>query len=307
MQTQCPHCDTKFRVTQIQVEAADGYLRCGICKEVFNAIEVVNQHEHQQPLLDEAARDTQTGNQEEIQPTSLSEENEDSNTFEFSDELTPDATQRGKTHSSSNDAYDDVSNDNPDDTADADTLDLFDEDSNESLQHVVPEKFRDGHSVKSSSGSSTALWILGSLFLTATLIVEYVWFNRNQFNHIPELQAALNQLCQQIECKSIGLRDPKRIELISRNVYSHPNEKGALMINVTMKNNAKFAQPYPVMQVDFSDVRGGIVAARRFLPAEYVKSPSQKLPLIAPNTNASITLEIIDPGSQALTYEFNFL
>lgn len=295
MQTQCPHCDTKFRVTQLQVEAADGYLRCGICKEVFNATEVVSQHEHQQPLLDETEADIQA----EIQPIPLPEENESANTFELPDELTSDSTQRGKKGSDSNG--------NPDDTQDDDAFDLFDEDNNESLQHVVPENFRNSHSVKTSSSISTALWSLGSLLLTATLIVEYIWFNRDQFSHIPELQSTLNQLCQQIECKNVSLRDPKQIELITRNVYSHPNKKGALMINVTMKNNAKFAQPYPVMQVDFSDVRSGIVAARRFFPAEYLDSSSRKLPLIPPNTHADITLEIIDPGSQALTYEFNFL
>jgi hypothetical protein len=113
------------------------------------------------------------------------------------------------------------------------------------------------------------------------------------------------------------MRDPSKIELISRNVYSHPNEKKALMINVTMKNNADFAQPYPVMQVDFSDVRGGTIVARRFRPTEYLAAQpldtdhqateSWADSLFEPGTNMTFTMEIQDPGKQAMTYEFDFL
>ena len=108
------------------------------------------------------------------------------------------------------------------------------------------------------------------------------------------------------------MRNPAKIELISRNVYSHPNEKNALMVNITMKNHADFAQPYPIMQIKFSDVRGGNVAARRFLPAEYLpeelqRQDSQQLQLLEPDTNMTFTMEIQDPGKQAMTYEFDFL
>jgi hypothetical protein len=84
------------------------------------------------------------------------------------------------------------------------------------------------------------------------------------------------------------------------------------MVNVTMKNNAEFAQPFPVMQIHFSDVRGGSVAARRFLPDEYLPeellSDTSDLPLLLePDTNMTFTMEIQDPGKQAMTYEFDFL
>ena len=51
MQTQCPHCDTRFRVTESQINTADGFVRCSVCKEVFNAFEVAELHDHQQSLL----------------------------------------------------------------------------------------------------------------------------------------------------------------------------------------------------------------------------------------------------------------
>ena len=35
--TRCPHCETRFRVTEEQLGIARGKVRCGHCMEVFNA------------------------------------------------------------------------------------------------------------------------------------------------------------------------------------------------------------------------------------------------------------------------------
>ena len=300
MQTQCPHCDTKFRVTEAQVQAADGFVRCGVCNEVFNAIEVASHHKHQASLLDNVAANESSEKESTIealtaekQPAAVTEENE--RIKELPDDEAVIVNTRTAADETKKDAFD-----------------LFNEESNETLQHVVPDKFRDSYSSQSPSLVTTALWSTGILLLTATLIIEYTWFNRDQLNKIPELQGTISILCQQFKCKNFSIRDPANIELISRNIYSHPNEKSALMVNITMRNNAAFAQPYPIMQIDFSDIRGNSVAARRFWPKEYLANESKQHNTEQPfilqaNSSASVALEIQDPGKQAMTYEFNFL
>ncbi|PFG52936.1 putative Zn finger-like uncharacterized protein [Marinobacter sp. LV10R520-4] len=39
LQTQCPHCQTRFRVTEEQLKVAKGRVRCGSCRQIFNAFE----------------------------------------------------------------------------------------------------------------------------------------------------------------------------------------------------------------------------------------------------------------------------
>jgi len=39
LQTQCPHCQTRFRVTDEQLSVAGGKVRCGSCMKVFHAVE----------------------------------------------------------------------------------------------------------------------------------------------------------------------------------------------------------------------------------------------------------------------------
>ncbi len=41
MLTQCPQCQTVFRLSLGQLEAADGRVRCGVCQAVFNALSAV--------------------------------------------------------------------------------------------------------------------------------------------------------------------------------------------------------------------------------------------------------------------------
>lgn len=38
MQTKCPNCNTLYQITQQQIQAANGKVRCSNCQQVFNAI-----------------------------------------------------------------------------------------------------------------------------------------------------------------------------------------------------------------------------------------------------------------------------
>lgn len=327
MQTQCPNCETRFRITESQVKIAEGFVRCGICQEVFNAYEVTTQNESQYSLLKE---DSATNNLEQETPGLSAEDNKKpgkSDTesplaaFLDSHSITPDIVKPGtKQADVESDKTINFNETSATDESRKEAFDFFDEENNESLPHVVPDKFREPQKNGSPGVISTLLWSAGILLLTSALVIEYAWFNRHQLNQIPQMQAFLEQLCQQVDCNKITMRDPSKIELVTRNVYSHPNEKNALMVNVTMKNTANFAQPYPIMQIDFSDIRGGKVAARRFLPKEYLETaPAQaniqtqaqinntKLQLLPADTSTTITMEIQDPGKQAMTYEFNFM
>lgn len=313
MQTHCPHCDTRFRVTETQINTADGFVRCGVCKEVFNAFEVADQDEHQHSLLRENPSDSYFDGSS-LKPDKNPEietETEQADVIDLHDSTADSDASEYHVIQPGDEAVD-FNETQATNESRKDAFDFFDETVNESLPHVVPDQFRESRSYGASSIVPTLLWSIGILTLTATLLIEYVWFNRDQFSQIDEFQRLITNTCEQFECKNLSLRDSSKMELITRNVYSHPNEKDALIVDVSMRNNAKFAQPYPVLQVDFSDIRGNTVAARRFYPGDYLSIEDSQVGqkqrrLLQPDTSTSISLEIQDPGKQAMTYEFNFL
>ena len=48
--TRCPGCGTSFRVVQDQLKVSEGWVRCGRCNEVFNAIEALFETDTAQPV-----------------------------------------------------------------------------------------------------------------------------------------------------------------------------------------------------------------------------------------------------------------
>ena len=54
------------------------------------------------------------------------------------------------------------------------------------------------------------------------------------------------------------------IDIVNRDVRKHPRMQDVLLINVAFENRAAFIQPYPLLEVNFTDQSGNSVAMRRF-------------------------------------------
>lgn len=251
MQTECPKCHTLFRVTEAQLSLADGKVRCGLCKEVFDARVEID-------LNDEYRLNAFDNNQQKEQK-------------ESDYDATPDH------------AY------------------LSGE-----ANKIGTEDFSELSGARPVSNVATALWSLAILVLIGALAAEYMWFNRPQLLQQPGVKPIAETLCELSDCEHMQMRDPAQIEMISRNVYTHPNAKSALMVSTTLVNHAAYAQPYPDVQIDFSNVRGELVASRRFAPEEYLQLDNGKPDLLQSGNPISFGLEIKDPGKDAITYEFSF-
>jgi hypothetical protein len=79
------------------------------------------------------------------------------------------------------------------------------------------------------------------------------------------------------------------------------------MITATLVNTAPHPQPFPLVELTLSDLQGQIVALRRFRPAEYLSAQETAQNPMEPGVPAALKLEIRDPGSHALAFEFDFL
>lgn len=58
--THCTHCDTGFRLLPEQLEAAQGMVRCGACRNVFNAFDKLDMALGQQPPAEEMPTNGET-------------------------------------------------------------------------------------------------------------------------------------------------------------------------------------------------------------------------------------------------------
>ena len=155
-------------------------------------------------------------------------------------------------------------------------------------------------------GRKSRWWLIGSVVLLLAVATQWVYANRSEIMASPQLQPLMNHLCKHMGCTLDPLRDLDKIELLRRSVYSHPNIDKALIISLAVINNADFSQPFPVLRIRMADVRGQIVAQRDFEPENYLDGTSAGQQM-APGSPVTVTLEIHDPGNDALTFELEFL
>ena len=72
-------------------------------------------------------------------------------------------------------------------------------------------------------------------------------------------------------------------------------------------NRADFEQPFPVLQMQFTDAGGRDIASRRFRPEEYLAGELAGVRLMPPQTPIHVGLSMLDPGPQANGYSLEFI
>lgn len=148
-------------------------------------------------------------------------------------------------------------------------------------------------------------WFIGILFLTAVGFAQAIYYQRYQLINDPRFQQQVIILCKVMPCAETKFSSTEQIKLLERNVFTHPVASNALMVTGSFVNQASFSQKIPDLLVSLFDVKGTLIANRLFTPPEYLladKNPG----VMQPEIPVQFRLEIIDPGTDALTYEFEF-
>jgi predicted Zn finger-like uncharacterized protein len=162
-----------------------------------------------------------------------------------------------------------------------------------------------GNDHKSDLSLKPILWIVGILLLLIISTIQVIYYQRYQLISSSQYQQQILNLCQLLPCDKKRFSNTAQIRMIERNVFSHPTQKKALMITGSFINDAPFEQSMPKLLISLSDIKGNLIANRQFSPQEYLNDTSRQS--LAPGKSAQFKLEIRDPGTEALTYEFEFV
>ncbi len=253
LQTTCTHCNSVFRISIEQLDAAHGQVRCSLCMQVFNALSNLENYSGQ-PVLetDHAEVAFNFRGKQNIEPSRFSEEKLN---------------------------------------AEANSL---------SLREAM---YGDDH--KSDQSLKPILWVVGIALLIIIGIIQVIYYQRYQLISSNQYQQQILNLCQLLPCDGSRFSSPAQIRMVERNVFSHPTQQKALMITGSFINDAPFEQFMPGLLISLSDIKGNLIANRQFTAEEYLIDKTRQS--LAPGKSAQFKLEILDPGTEALTYEFEFV
>lgn len=150
-------------------------------------------------------------------------------------------------------------------------------------------------------------WYLASGVLLLVLALQLAWQYRAPLLRDPRIAEFARAGCEPLGCTLPMVEDRARIALMARDVRPHPSVPHALIITATLANQAPFAQSYPVVEITLSDVNERRIAMRRFKPEEYVPDLAALARGLAAEATATLSLEVEDPGQDAIAFEFRFL
>ncbi|MDE2308399.1 MAG: zinc-ribbon and DUF3426 domain-containing protein [Xanthomonadaceae bacterium] len=149
-------------------------------------------------------------------------------------------------------------------------------------------------------------WVAACVVLSLLLGMQLAWVDRDALIRDPAVGGWLRNSCVLLHCELPLVAAPHRLRLLASNVQAHPSVPGALMISASVRNEAAFAQPYPIVTIILSDARGRHVAMRRLRPREYLDDDEILQRGMAPGASTVLLFEVEDPGDKAVAFEINF-
>ncbi|RAO76711.1 zinc-ribbon and DUF3426 domain-containing protein [Dyella jiangningensis] len=149
-------------------------------------------------------------------------------------------------------------------------------------------------------------WITACALLLLALGAQVAWAKRDFLISDATMGPVLRDACSTLGCRLPLVQDTSKLSLLARDVQAHPSVQGALMITASLRNDADFAQPYPVVSVTLSDANGKRLAMRRLRPGEYLGDANVMQRGLAPGATAALMLEVEDPDGKAVAFEFGF-
>lgn len=138
------------------------------------------------------------------------------------------------------------------------------------------------------------------------LVVQVFYFQFPSWSRDPDLRPVYGLVCNLLGCELPGMRDLRRMSTRNLVVRSHPDLTSALIVDAVIVNDADFEQPFPDLELRFTAVGGLLVAGRRFTPAEYLSGSDVDADAMPSDTPVQVSLEIEDPGPDAVNYTLKF-
>lgn len=295
--TRCPHCETRFKITDAQLSAHQGMVRCGHCMQSFDARPTfIPDQMAAQPdqLIDQIGVEESlvaTGGLDETEAvTAVSASSSDES--ERQDVIAAEVA--GSTALESDDALDfsqmaaTQSAAQQESVAEEAVPAEVHQSQAEALAHEIAEEELAVPQVR-----RTWPWVAGAFFLVLLLVAQSAYFFRVSFaTHVPRLKPALVGYCQLLKC-SVPL--PQQSELMSiesSGLEAAPDHENEITFSALLRNRATYTMAFPVLALTLNDDQDKTLARRLFKPVEYLPAGESEQTGFLSNREVSLTLRL---------------
>lgn len=275
--TRCPACATVFRIGSSQLEARQGFVRCGQCAKVFDARAALTE-EQREPDEDETLHI-----ELDLGPPSTP----------------PAAPAPPVQQAASSRAVPVAAADAPAPRADEAPV-AAEPGAAEPVEYSLaeaeppsPAGYDFGPQARRRSRAAAALWGVGSLVLLTALAGQAAHHFRSELAFaVPAARPFLEAACKRIGCQVLPPRHSTLLSIESSELQVDTAVPGLLTLNATLRNRATYAQAHPSIELTLTDADDRPLIRRVLAPADYLGDRLAREPLFPAASEHPVRLHI---------------
>ncbi|MGB6489690.1 MAG: DUF3426 domain-containing protein [Steroidobacteraceae bacterium] len=332
MFTVCPKCALTLVVTAADLRVAQGYVRCGRCLNVFNALARLSE---ERPAAAPEAPETAAAQPAALSLPPISVAPEDTGEIEIEldsgsvlvtsargpsapaetaqhetpvEEPEPAASVAGESQPAP--AATAVTEPGAQPTwaallpADPEPLSLV-ETPNAQQTNTPQESPESAFEPKARRPRAGLAWTLGTGALTIALALQIVNHYRDALAANPSLTGSLSAVYSALGVKLAPRWNIHAYDVRQLGASVAGAAAGEIVVRASVKNSAHRAQPLPLLRVTLQDRFGNRIAARDVPPGDYLPSSAAPGSLLAAGDRVDATMVFVDPGPQAVGFEID--
>ena len=152
----------------------------------------------------------------------------------------------------------------------------------------------------------TARWQWAMLIvLSLALALQVLLADRARLAADATWRPLVAGLCDALGCSIPPWHQPGAFSMLSRDVSPIAGSSSGLNVQATFRNDARWAQAWPVLLLSLSDADGRVLGSRAFTPREYLGGAATQAEL-APGQSAQIALQLHEPNPNVVAVTFDF-
>ncbi|WP_235430377.1 DUF3426 domain-containing protein [Xanthomonas sp. MUS 060] len=148
-------------------------------------------------------------------------------------------------------------------------------------------------------------WI-ALLGLSALLALQILIADRQQLSADAHWRPWVSGICEVLHCSVPAWREPRAFTMLSREVRPLPGKDGVLLVRATFRNDARWAQAWPLLQLSLADADGRTIGSRVLKPQDYLGNHHPDNTTLAPGQSAQITFQVRELAADTAAFSFDF-
>lgn len=142
--------------------------------------------------------------------------------------------------------------------------------------------------------------------LVGLLALQIVIADRAQLAADARWRPLVSAACAVARCTLPAWREPGALTLLNREVRPLPGVPGVLQIQASFRNEARWAQAWPWLQLSLSDADGRVIGTRVLAPQEYLGQPPAAQDTLAPGQAVQVAFRVREPAASTAAFSFDF-